>query len=73
VMALIHMKADGEEFEMPEVAAEKPKVIDIMAALEASVAAAKNARAHHPAKPGAAKKAAAAKAGAAKKATAKSA
>ena len=26
VMALIRMKADGEEFEMPEVAAEKPKV-----------------------------------------------
>jgi DNA end-binding protein Ku len=48
VMALIQMKADGEEFEVPEVAAEKPKVIDIMAALEASVAAAKNARATHP-------------------------
>ncbi len=41
VLALIHMKADGEEFEMPEMAAEKPKVVDIMAALEASVAAAK--------------------------------
>ena len=49
VMALIQMKADGEEFEMPEVAAEKPKVVDIMAALEASVAAAKDARARHPA------------------------
>ncbi len=48
VMALIQMKADGEEFEMPEAATEKPKVIDIMAALEASVAAAKNARANHP-------------------------
>jgi DNA end-binding protein Ku len=48
VMALIQMKADGEEFEVPEVATEKPKVIDIMAALEASVAAAKNARATHP-------------------------
>jgi DNA end-binding protein Ku len=48
VMALIQMKADGEEFEMPEVSTEKPKVIDIMAALEASVAAAKNARANHP-------------------------
>ena len=44
VMALIRMKADGEEFEMPEVATEKPKVIDIMAALEASVKAAKDAR-----------------------------
>ena len=48
VMALIRMKADGEEFEVPEAATEKPKVIDIMAALEASVAAAKNARASHP-------------------------
>jgi DNA end-binding protein Ku len=48
VMALIQMKADGQEFEVPEAATEKPKVIDIMAALEASVAAAKNARASHP-------------------------
>jgi DNA end-binding protein Ku len=56
VMALIQMKADGEEFEVPEVAAEKPKVVDIMAALEASVAAAKEARTRHPAKKAAAKK-----------------
>lgn len=56
VMALIRMKADGEEFEVPEVAAEKPKVVDIMAALEASVAAAKEARGRHPAKKAAAKK-----------------
>ncbi len=49
VMALIQMKADGEEFEVPEAAAEKPKVVDIMAALEASVAAAKEARQRHPA------------------------
>ena len=56
VMALIRMKADGEEFEMPEVAAEKPKVIDIMAALEASVKAAKDARSRHPSEHGAAKK-----------------
>lgn len=56
VMALIQMKADGEEFELPEVAAEKPKVVDIMAALEASVAAAKEARTRHPAKKSAAKK-----------------
>jgi DNA end-binding protein Ku len=56
VMALIQMKADGEEFEVPEVAAEKPKVVDIMAALEASVAAAKEARTRHPAKKSAAKK-----------------
>ncbi len=51
VMALIQMKAEGEEFEVPEVAAEKPKVIDIMAALEASVKAAKDARSRHPSKP----------------------
>ena len=51
VMALIQMKADGEEFEVPETAAEKPKVVDIMAALEASVAAAKEARTRHPADP----------------------
>jgi DNA end-binding protein Ku len=50
VMALIQMKADGEEFEMPAAAAEQPKVVDIMAALEASVAAAKEARSRHPAK-----------------------
>ncbi len=56
VMALIQMKAEGEEFEVPEVAAEKPKVVDIMAALEASVAAAKDARSRHPAKKSAAKK-----------------
>jgi DNA end-binding protein Ku len=56
VMALIQMKADGEEFEAPEAAAEKPKVVDIMAALEASVAAAKEARTRHPAKKSAAKK-----------------
>ncbi len=56
VMALIQMKADGEEFEVPEAAAEKPKVVDIMAALEASVAAAKDARTRHPAKKSAAKK-----------------
>ena len=56
VMALIQMKADGEEFEVPEVAAEKPQVVDIMAALEASVAAAKDARTRHPAKKATAKK-----------------
>ncbi len=61
VMALIQMKADGEEFEVPEAAAEKPKVVDIMAALEASVAAAKGARSRHPAKKAAAKKSAAKK------------
>ena len=56
VMALIQMKADGQAFEVPETAAQKPKVVDIMAALEASVAAAKEARTRHPAKKSAAKK-----------------
>jgi DNA end-binding protein Ku len=49
VLDLIRMKAAGEEFEVPEVAAEKPKVVDLMAALEASVKAAKQARGRHPA------------------------
>lgn len=57
VMALIQMKADGEEITAPEVETERPKVVDIMAALEASVAAAKASRARHPAKKAAAKKA----------------
>jgi DNA end-binding protein Ku len=72
VMALIHRKADGEEFETPEVQAEKPNVVDIMAALEASVAAAKEARSRHPSKKSAnaskpAKKKASSKKSAAKK------
>ena len=41
VLDLIERKAAGEEFEMPAVAAEAPKVVDLMAALEASLAAAK--------------------------------
>lgn len=45
VRELIDMKADGQEFTAPESAAEKPKVVDLMAALEASVAKAKEARA----------------------------
>jgi DNA end-binding protein Ku len=49
VLDLIRMKAAGEEFEVPQVAAEKPKVVDLMAALEASVQAAKQARGRHPA------------------------
>jgi len=49
VMALIQMKADGEEIAAPETPSDAPKVVDIMAALEASVAAAKQARANHPA------------------------
>ena len=59
VMALIQMRADGEDFVSPEVETDTPKVIDIMAALEASVAAAKESRANHPA----AKRAAAAASG----------
>jgi DNA end-binding protein Ku len=49
VLDLIRMKAAGEEFEVPEAVAEKPKVVDLMAALEASVKAAKQARGRHPA------------------------
>ena len=48
VLDLIEIKANGQEFEVPEAAAEKPKVVDLMAALEASVAAAKDARGRHP-------------------------
>jgi len=48
VLGLIEKKAAGEEFEVPEVAAEKPKIVDLMAALEASVEAAKTARKRHP-------------------------
>jgi DNA end-binding protein Ku len=63
VLDLIGRKAAGEEFELPAVADEKPKIVDMMAALEASVEAAKAARQRHPtarAKPaaGSAKKAA---------------
>jgi DNA end-binding protein Ku len=48
VLELIARKAAGEEFELPAVADEKPKIVDMMAALEASVAAAKAARKRHP-------------------------
>ena len=48
VLDLIGKKAAGEEFELPETAAEKPKIVDLMAALEASVEAAKTARDRHP-------------------------
>ena len=51
VMALIQMKADGEEWQVPEAVTAKPNVIDIMAALEASVAAAKESRQRHPTSP----------------------
>ncbi len=48
VLDLIEIKASGEEFEVPTVEADKPKVVDLMAALEASVAKAKQARGRHP-------------------------
>ena len=48
VLDLIGRKAAGEEFELPAVADEKPKIVDLMAALEASVEAAKASRARHP-------------------------
>ena len=49
VLALIEAKAAGEQFEAPEMPTEKPQVVDLMAALEASVKAAKEARGRHPA------------------------
>jgi DNA end-binding protein Ku len=49
VLDLIKIKASGQEFTAPEVPSEKPKVVDLMAALEASVRAAKDARSRHPA------------------------
>jgi DNA end-binding protein Ku len=48
VLELIEKKASGEEVIAPAAAAEPDKVVDLMAALEASVAAAKNARQRHP-------------------------
>lgn len=48
VLDLIQIKASGQELTVPEEAAEKPKVVDLMAALEASVKAAKEARGRHP-------------------------
>ena len=48
VLDLIAKKAAGEEFELPAAAGEAPKIVDMMEALEASVAAAKAARQRHP-------------------------
>jgi DNA end-binding protein Ku len=48
VLELIERKAGGEEVIAPAAAAEPDKVIDLMAALEASVAAAKETRKRHP-------------------------
>ena len=49
VLGLIERKAAGEEIVAPAAAAEPDRVVDLMAALEASVAAAKDARTRHPA------------------------
>jgi DNA end-binding protein Ku len=49
VLDLIERKAEGEEVVAPAAAAEPDKVIDLMAALEGSVKAAKEARKRHPA------------------------
>lgn len=48
VLDLIQIKAAGEELTAPAAAVEQPKVVDLMAALEASVRAAKEARGRHP-------------------------
>ena len=70
VLDLIQIKASGEAFELPEAVADKPKVVDLMAALEASVAKAKEARGRHPSSAAGAQKSAA-KQSATKKAAAK--
>jgi DNA end-binding protein Ku len=49
VLQLIDRKAAGEEVVAPAAAAEPDRVVDLMSALEASVAAAKEARTRHPA------------------------
>lgn len=62
VLDLIAKKAAGEQFELPAAAGEPPQLVDMMAALAASVAAAKEARKRHPtARPAAAKRAVPAK------------
>ena len=48
VLELIERKAGGQDVIAPAAAAEPDKVVDLMAALEASVAAAKTARKRHP-------------------------
>jgi len=48
VLELIEKKASGEEIIAPAAEEEPAKVVDLMAALEASVAAAKDARKRHP-------------------------
>lgn len=48
VLDLIGKKAAGEELVAPEPVASAPKVVDLLAALEASVQAAKESRTRHP-------------------------
>jgi DNA end-binding protein Ku len=48
VLDLIDRKASGQEIVAPTTTAEPDKVVDLMSALEASVAAAKQARQRHP-------------------------
>lgn len=48
VLELIERKAEGAEVLVPAAAPQEQKVVDLMAALEASVAAAKQARTRHP-------------------------
>ena len=48
LLDLIHRKADGEDLVRPAAAEAMPAVVDLMAALEASVKAAKQSREHHP-------------------------
>jgi DNA end-binding protein Ku len=45
---VIGRNAAGEEFELPALEADKPKIVDMVAALDASVEAAKAARGRHP-------------------------
>ena len=48
LMQIIQQKVEGKEITEPEPVEESGKLIDLMAALEASVAAAKDARKRHP-------------------------
>jgi DNA end-binding protein Ku len=48
LLDMIRRKGDGEEFDESDLEDEEPTVIDLMAALEQSVAAAKAARGRHP-------------------------
>jgi DNA end-binding protein Ku len=67
VLDLIERKAEGEEIVAPAASAEPEKVIDLMAALENSVKAAKQARKRHPASSNGGAKAATKKKAAAKR------